>query len=212
MGVSRSKTSPERRLALALVASAVFHALLGGSPTQGLSMRTFRAAPSSGPAVHVRLVSREPEPAAAAVDSEQAVGGRASRTLPRRANREAPVARSEKAAASREVSLDAADPMYYTARELDVYPALASALDLRVQRGVETREVSGWVLLRVDVSAAGTVDAVSVVDATPNAHFEDDALRAFATAQFRPALRNGRPVKSRILVQVDYGNSNAGLP
>jgi periplasmic protein TonB len=45
-----------------------------------------------------------------------------------------------------------------------------------------------------------------VIEAEPAGSFEEDARRTFQSAQFRPALKNGRPVKSRILVQLEYGN------
>jgi protein TonB len=107
--------------------------------------------------------------------------------------------------------VEAADPTYYTARQLDVYPALGGALDFRVSPG-DAREIAGRVLLRVDISSTGMVDEVTIVEAEPAGHFEEDARRAFAYARFRPGLKNGRPVKSRILVQVDYGSSRTASP
>ena len=162
--------------------------------------------------MRVRLVPREPEAPSAVLAAEDRPAHSKTTVAPTRRQAETgAVAQSESVPAASDTGLDATDPTYYTARELDVYPALSSALDFRVPPG-DAREIAGRVLLRVDVSATGAVDAVTIVEAEPAGYFEEDARRAFAAAQFRPALKNGRPVKSRILVLVDYAKPDAASP
>ena len=60
-------------------------------------------------------------------------------------------------------------------------------------------------LLRVTIDGSGVVEEVAIVESDPSGHFEDDAKRAFMSARFTPAVRNGRAVKSRVLVHIVYG-------
>ena len=94
------------------------------------------------------------------------------------------------------------DPTYYPARQLDVYPALAGTLEVRYPGAADAK---GRVLLLVLIDAAGLVDDVSVVESEAPGYLEDDARRALGAARFKPALRRGLPVKSRLLVEIDYG-------
>jgi protein TonB len=112
--------------------------------------------------------------------------------------------RSEPTAASG-TAPEAPDSTYYAARQLDVYPALTAPLDLPYARRALAAGVEGRALLLLHIDETGAVDEVAVVESQPAGYFEDDARRAFLAARFTPALRNGRAVKSRVLVEVNYG-------
>lgn len=103
----------------------------------------------------------------------------------------------------------APDPTYYAARELDVFPALATPLQLRYSERAAAAAIEGRALLLVLIDDTGNVDDVSVVETLPDGYFEDDAKQALMSARFTPALKNGRPVKSRLLVQITYGAERA---
>ena len=100
---------------------------------------------------------------------------------------------------------EAPDLNYYPARQLDIYPKLLSALDLKYRGKAAEDGVTGRALLLVLIDEAGTVNEVSVVEAEPVNVFEDDAQRALMAARFTPAYRNGRAVRSRVLIAVNYG-------
>jgi protein TonB len=100
--------------------------------------------------------------------------------------------------------VDAADSTYYGARQLDVYPALVSVLDLSHSTD-KNDGAQGYVLLLVMIDAAGAVDEVSVVEAQGSGIAKDDALAALRSARFTPAVRGGRMVKSRLFIRIDYG-------
>lgn len=101
------------------------------------------------------------------------------------------------------------DATYYGARQLDVYPQLVSQLDLG-DTGTRSRSAeNARVLLLVMIDANGLIDDVSVIESTASLAGEIDARRAFLSARFKPALKDGRPVKSRLLVQVSYGASDS---
>ncbi len=103
----------------------------------------------------------------------------------------------------------ALDASYYAARELDVYPALKAPLELRPAPHAPAAGMRGGALLLVLIDAHGNVDEVSIVEAEPRGNFEEDARRALLTARFTPALKNGRAVKSRLLIRVDHGGEGA---
>jgi TonB family protein len=96
------------------------------------------------------------------------------------------------------------DLTYYGARQLDVYPMLTGALELRHPGATEAK---ARVLLLVLIDAAGIVDDASVVESVAPGQWDETARRALMTARFKPALRSGRPVKSRLLIEIDYGTA-----
>ena len=116
----------------------------------------------------------------------------------------APAARPEAARSGAGVA-DAPDLTYYAAKQLDIYPRLLAELDLRYRGKAADDGVTGRALLLVLIDEIGTVKEVSVVEAEPPNAFEDDAQRALLAARFAPAYRNGRAVRSRVLIAVNYG-------
>jgi periplasmic protein TonB len=101
--------------------------------------------------------------------------------------------------------LDTPDLTYYGTRQLDVYPTLSAALDLRYGDSAAAAGIVGHALILVLIDASGRVDDVKVVEAEPAGYFESDVREAFMTARFTPGIRNGRSVRSRVLVRVSYG-------
>lgn len=96
------------------------------------------------------------------------------------------------------------DPTWYPAKQVDVHP---SALNLikpaYPEKGVELG-VDGKVVLLLLIDETGVVKEASVVEADPEGVFEESALAAFREARFAPAQKNGRAVKSRVLIRVSY--------
>ncbi len=96
------------------------------------------------------------------------------------------------------------DPTYYTARQLDVHPQAAQPVRPDYPESVAVGGVEGYVTLKLLIDDGGKVREASVVDAQPPGVFEESALAAFRAARFQPGQRNGRPVKSQILIKVTY--------
>ena len=65
-------------------------------------------------------------------------------------------------------------------------------------------EIGGSVTLLILIDESGRVTDVSVVDASPQDVFEESARRALAATAYTPAQKDGRAVRSRILVRFDY--------
>ena len=97
-----------------------------------------------------------------------------------------------------------AELTYYPARELDVYPAPRTPLRFEYPERAAREQVGGSVRIMLLLDEAGAVDGVSVVAAEPPGYFEDRVRAAFAAARFFPARKDGRAVKSRLLINVSY--------
>jgi periplasmic protein TonB len=117
-------------------------------------------------------------------------------------------AHAEKSIAAGAATTDAPDFTYYAARQLDVYPALSSALDLRYTANASATGIVGRALVLLLIDDAGFVDNVAVVEAEPAGSFEEELRRTFSSVRFTPALKDGRAVRSRVLVHVNYGGDD----
>lgn len=93
------------------------------------------------------------------------------------------------------------DPRFYPARELDRYPVPLAPLDLRTATA-GPGSVRFW--LNIDL-AGNVVDAV-VVDADRSVALTSMAREYLLATRFVPAVKDGRPVKSRVLLELRYGN------
>lgn len=116
---------------------------------------------------------------------------------------------SPPAAASPAASLPAAmtspvDLNYYSARELDVQPRALRRIEPDYPADADRERISGRVRLSLKLEADGRVSDVEVVSADPPDVFDESARKAFAAARFSPAQKAGRPVRARLLIEVEY--------
>lgn len=96
------------------------------------------------------------------------------------------------------------DLNYYTARELDVQPHALRIIRPDYPVEADRQKLSGSLRLQLKLEADGRVSDISVVSATPPGVFEQSAIKAFRDARFAPAQKNGRPVRSLIVIEVVY--------
>jgi protein TonB len=94
------------------------------------------------------------------------------------------------------------DPTWYTAKDLDLYPQALTPVEPPYPASVS--DVAGEVTVLLAIDEYGAVQDSSVVTAQPPGYFEESALSVFRTARFAPAQRDGRPVRSRIVVKVRF--------
>ncbi len=99
-------------------------------------------------------------------------------------------------------------PAYQSAAGLDPPPRPLQDIDPEYPATAQLQE--GFVVLRLLISSSGDVDEVAVVRATPPGVFEASALAAFGKAKFSPGYFLGIPVKSQLLIQVDFTPINRG--
>ena len=94
------------------------------------------------------------------------------------------------------------DPTWYTAKDLDLYPH--PLVPVHPAYPASIPDITGEVTLQLLIDEFGVVQELSVVTAEPAGYFEGPALHAFETAHFAPAQRDGRPVRSRIVIKVRF--------
>jgi periplasmic protein TonB len=102
----------------------------------------------------------------------------------------------------------AAAPDYAFGVRLDPGPRPLEDIEPDYPDTIHLRE--GVVVLRLLISDTGHVDDVAVVRAEPRGVFEQAAIDAFAKARFSPGLAAGTPVKSQIMVEVQFMPINRG--
>jgi protein TonB len=208
----------DARLALAVLFSAALHASL----IFGVAVRRPSTAPATEPILaRIQAVSdtaaRRPEP--------QPLDGHARRAAQPAPHpsavaepRWAPIdAAAELVRRARQAAADAlppvempllSDPTWYSAAQLDVFPvALAPVRPVHPQAAAG--DTGGEVTLLLLIDESGRVHDSAVVDAQPPNTFEEAALEAFRAARFRPGERDGRSVRSRVLVRVTFQPANA---
>jgi periplasmic protein TonB len=93
---------------------------------------------------------------------------------------------------------------YYNARELDVRAEPINEVDLIYPQRAYQMRIKGKVILRIFINEHGAIDEVAVLEATPPGVFEEAALTATLALQFKPAIKNGRNVKSQKTIHVDF--------
>jgi len=210
---AHSEANARLRIIAALALSALVHALITSGLSSGSAARGVRTTGAVTPAPLTVALAPVPEPPVALPEPEPS--RRAAAEVPRvdrkTANATEP-ARTAPQGARDERFAGIPDPTYYAARQLDVYPALEGALDLRYPAGAAASNINGRVVLLVLIAANGMVDEAGVVEAEPPGVFDGDAVRALLAARFRPALRNGRAVKSRLVVEVSFGPTQTSGP
>lgn len=96
------------------------------------------------------------------------------------------------------------DPAYYPARQLDIPPIALQPVKPAYPEAAAAAGVEGMVTLQLLIDELGRVREASVVGARPEGYFEESALRASRGALFSPARREGRIVKSRVVIKVRY--------
>ena len=205
-----------RPLALALAASVALHlALIVGV---GIKPPASTAAPQT--VIEARLVQLPAEPANAPkplvmaeiqAPVEQEQPAKAAPETPPQPAQEAQAGPSPDAAVPAQASplpaLEiplAEDLTYYPGKLVDVHPTALQPIVPAYPDAASDAGVEGGVTVLLMIDEFGRVRDLSVVEANPPGHFEESALSAFRNAHFTPAIKDGRAVKSRVLIRVSY--------
>jgi protein TonB len=195
-----------KRVSAALAVSLLLHLVIAGLIRGGSTTFSHRASVQNF--LHARISELAaptlPDAPPAALELNHA------RSPPRREHAsDSPPAIAESAAAGRAsnaiTAARTADAKYYSARELDVYPAPLAPLMLNHTGKAAAGRSYGYALLAIMLDATGAVADVELLEVQPAGYFDDDAVKAITSTRFTPALRNGRAVKTRIVVRIDHG-------
>jgi TonB family protein len=194
---------------MAVAVSTALHAALlfaiTSSPS-GWDTGRLPSGPFERAEFEVRLSRQDPEDAAAVA----LPGARPGRVLPGAASFDMPAA-ARSLPAAREPAQGIAlvpPPKYYRATELDVRPQIKTRVMLAYPAHLQ--DVSGKVVIQVFIDESGKVDDVVVSRAEPAGIFEESAVTALRLARFTPGIKDRKAVKSRIVLEVTYGD--AGQP
>lgn len=96
------------------------------------------------------------------------------------------------------------DPTFYPAKQLDIQPKALAPVNPVFPDKAANDNVSGEVTLLLLIDEAGKVRDLAVVDAKPEGYFDESALSAFRNTRWAPAQKDGRIVKSRVMIRVRY--------
>ena len=103
-----------------------------------------------------------------------------------------------------------ANPVYYSARELDVQPHALQPIQPLYPSAALDRQLSGTVTVELHLEADGRVIDAKVISADPAGYFEQAALAAFKGARFSPAIRHNEAVRCKILIKVKFDFNGQG--
>ncbi len=205
-----------RRIAFALVVSAIFHLLFATLLAPEAQRRVAQAGTAAPIIVRLDLDTDSGVSAGSPrLDVEPPIArSRARQHTPRapvpgNGQRTMPVGQetqpAQDVAATATLSLpQVPDPTYYSARELDVYPRPAAPLKLGYPAGAPRDGVAGRVRLSLLIDEHGVVNHIAIVEAEPPGYFEEEARAVLAATRFVPARKDGLPVKSRVLISLSF--------
>ncbi len=94
-------------------------------------------------------------------------------------------------------------PEFLPARMLDLMPRPAEPVALVYPEAVAMGR-SGMVALLLLIDEAGVVVDAKVVESDPPGVFDDFAVEVFRATRFLPGERDGRPVRSRLVVEMSF--------
>jgi protein TonB len=101
-----------------------------------------------------------------------------------------------------------ADARYYTAKELDVQPFALRRPEPAYPVRAEEQGVAGRVLIRLHLEADGSISRTEVVSVAPGGAFGEmfrkATLDSLAGVRFKPARRNGQPVRAVVEIPVVF--------
>ena len=188
----------QRRFEVALAASVLVHAVLCAAVVLDAPMRERGAAGFTS--ITVRLQAPAPE---VSVETWVPTAGTLPAVVPGKP-RAAPAATglsAESKAAATLALPQAPDPTYYSARDLDTYPRPAVPLEL--DRFAADAGTSIRLTLLID--EGGSVNEIKIVEPVSQSSLKEALRGVLAATRFIPGRKDGRAVKSRVLLDVTLG-------
>lgn len=93
---------------------------------------------------------------------------------------------------------------YYSSREVDLRAEEKNEVQIVYPKTAYEMRVKGAVRLRLYISAQGNIDDISLLSSDPPGIFEEHALAAARALEFRPAVKDGRSVRSQKVIEVFF--------
>jgi protein TonB len=101
------------------------------------------------------------------------------------------------------------DPTYYAARDLDVYPRPAVPLDFDRLGPRFTASAAGRFRAVLLIDEGGAVKEIAAIETEPPGWPQQELRAALAATRFFPGQKDGRAVKSRVLLSVSFDPARA---
>ncbi|MCL6556669.1 MAG: TonB family protein [Burkholderiales bacterium] len=207
------------RLTVALLLSTLLHAALflgvrvgtverAGAAPRPLTVRLAEVSPPAKASADVAPAAPDAPVAAPAkaVPEAQAPASTAPTPTPTPSEDAARPGMPEEAAGATTLDLPLPpDPTYYPARMVDEHPVLVSGGKPVYPEEAARNDLRGEVIVLMLLNEHGRADEVSIVEAKPAGHgFEEAVINWLRDARFRPAMRQGRAVKARVVYHVTF--------
>ncbi|MEW5788199.1 MAG: TonB family protein [Pseudomonadota bacterium] len=96
------------------------------------------------------------------------------------------------------------DPTWYNARQVDSQPRPIGDIQPAYPEEAKRINLEGSVKILLKIDELGRVQEAEVVEASHPGAFDGEALRAFRQARFKPAMKDGRPVRYQAYMRVDF--------
>ena len=197
------------RFIAACAFSALLHLLLLGvpvNPTGGTPnvISTIQARLEPAPEEAATEAVIETSPAVTPAKPAPQVDAAADKAVAEKSQPPAPTAKPQSSPGSGiEVPL-IRDPVYYPARQLDVYPQPVVMIQPKCPDNAVAQRINGRVQLLLLIDEFGVVNDASIIDAQPEGMFDEATLQGFRLARFVPAQKQGNKVKSRVILRVNF--------
>jgi protein TonB len=191
----------QARLAGFIALSIALHlvTVIGAGP---LDFAVGRPAPAPRQTeLHATLVTGENARPAPAPGTEAAAAGKDAAPPSPSGPTEA-TARPGPDSAERGLALPAPDK-WYTASEVDTRAEPITDIHLRYPANL-TERVVGKVRVRVFIDEGGVVRKLLIAGSDPPGLFDEAAKQVWQDVRFSPARKNGAPVKSQKLIELNY--------
>lgn len=93
---------------------------------------------------------------------------------------------------------------YYLAHELDVRPQILRRINPEYPRSASEQGIAASLVIRIYIDETGRVEKVLVPGDGASSLFADAVSAAFMQARYTPGIKDGKPVKSLVLIEVNF--------
>lgn len=98
---------------------------------------------------------------------------------------------------------------YYLAHELDVRPQIRTRINPDYPRAASEQGISANLIIRIYIDETGRVEKVAVPGSEPSNLFAEAVSAAFMKASYTAGIKDGKPVKSLVVIEVDFETLDA---
>lgn len=199
-GLACARPADAGRVILALAVSAALHAALlippGAPHADSNVLPGLVQTLQGGFPLRLTLLAPEPAPETAAVVAEETPA--------------LPVKPMEATGAPQTISLNESTlpagkaPRYYLAHELDVRPQIRSRVNPEYPRSASEQGITANLVIRIYIDETGRVEKVAIPATAASGPFADAVSAAFIKAGYTPGIKDGQPVKSLVLIEVNF--------